>query len=149
MKGIKMKKLSELLKSEKGNKIIFAAGIFLIAVIFLLSITGSGSSNQPEKEEKNVISQVEEYEQRLEQRLTGIINSIEGAENAKVMITLERTEESIYSDRETSVTATITPTVRGAVVICGGSESAVVRQKISDAVCKALGISAARVCVTY
>lgn len=144
-----MKKLSELLKTEKGTKIIFAAGIALIAVIFLFSISGSGKSLSSPETEENILSQAEEYEKRLEARLTEMINSIEGVQDAKVMITLDRTEESIYSDRKSSAAATVAPTVRGAVVICGGSESAVVRQKVSEAVCKALGISAARVCVTY
>lgn len=144
-----MKKLSELLKTEKGTKIIFAAGIALIAVIFLFSISGSGKSSSSPETEENILSQAEEYEKRLEARLTEMINSIEGVQDAKVMITLDRTEESIYSDRKSSAAATVAPTVRGAVVICGGSESAVVRQKVSEAVCKALGISAARVCVTY
>lgn len=144
-----MKKPSELLKSEKGTKIIFAVGIVLIALIFLFSMTDKETKASVSEEKDSVLSQVDEYEQRLEERLAKIIGSIQGTGDIKVMITLERTEENIYSDRETSVAATVTPTVRGAVVVCRGSENASVRQKIVDAVCKALGISAARVCVTY
>ena len=65
------------------------------------------------------------------------------------MITLEKTEESLYGKRDSSVSTTLTPTVKGAVVVCSGSKNAVVKEKVSEAVCKALGISAARVCVTY
>ncbi|MCM1053954.1 MAG: hypothetical protein NC394_00385 [Bacteroides sp.] len=138
-----------ILKSEKGTKIIFAAGIALIVIIFLFGIFAGGEKKQTSGGSESVLSELDEYERRLEERLAEIIGDIRGTEDISVMITLEKTEESLYSARETSVAATVAPTVRGVVVVCGGSESAVVRQKVTDAVCKALGISAARVCVTY
>lgn len=145
-----MKKPAGLLKSENGAKIIFAAGIVLIVLIFLFSLSGKdGETTDSSAQQQNVLSQIEEYEQRLEERLTRIIGEIQGTGEITVMITLEKSEESLYSDRETNVSATVTPTVRGAVVVCEGSENAIVKQKIVDAVCKALGVSAARVCVTY
>ena len=146
-----MKKPSGFFKTEKGTKIIFAGGIALIVIIFLLSLDHSGSSSKEPADHPAVLSktaEIDEYEQRLEERLTEIIGAIEGAGEVRIMITLERTEESVYSDRETSVAATITPTIRGALVICEGSENVIVKQKVTDAVCKVLGISAARVCVT-
>lgn len=144
-----MEKPSGIFKTEKGTKIIFAAGIALIIIIFLFSLTDSGSKSAEPAADAAVLSEIDEYEQRLEERLAEIIGTIEGTGEVHIMITLERTEENLYSDRETSVTATITPTIRGALVICEGSENVIVRQKVTDAVCKVLGISAARVCVTY
>lgn len=138
-----------ILKSEKGIKIIFAAGIALIILIFLLGIFSDKEKAQDSKASENVLSEIDEYERKLEERVKEIIGNIQGTKDISVMITLEKTEESLYSGKETSVSATITPTVRGVAVVCGGSESAVVRQKVTDAVCKALGVSAARVCVTY
>lgn len=143
-----MEKPSGIFKTEKGTKIIFAAGIALIVIIFLFSLSDSGNKAADPAADIAVLSEIDEYEQRLEERLTEIIEAIEGTGKVHIMITLERTEESVYSDRETSVAATITPTVRGALVICEGSENVIVRQKVTDAVCKVLGISAARVCVT-
>lgn len=144
-----MKQPMEILKSEKGIKIIFAAGIALIIIIFLFGTFGCEKKAQADDTEHNVLSEIDEYERRLEQRLSEIIGEIGGTRDISVMITLEKTEENIYSERETSVSARVTPTVRGVLVVCGGSENAVVRQKVTDAVCKALGVSAARVCVTY
>ncbi|MCI8603245.1 MAG: hypothetical protein HFE79_03755 [Ruminiclostridium sp.] len=144
-----MKQPKEILKSEKGIKIIFAAGIALIIIIFLFGTFGSERNEKAEEGEKNVLSEIDEYERHLEARLSEIIGEIQGTRDISVMITLEKTEESIYSAKETSVSAKVTPTVRGVLVVCGGSESAVVRQKVTDAVCKALGVSAAKVCVTY
>ena len=144
-----MEKPSGIFKTEKGTKIIFAGGIALIVIIFLFSLDHSGSKSAQPAADPAVLSEIDEYEQRLEERLAEIIGSIEGTGEVHIMVTLERTEESVYSGRETSVAATITPTVRGALVICEGSENVIVRQKVTDAVCKVLGISAARVCVTY
>ena len=146
---IRTEKPMGILKSEKGIKIIFAAGIALIIIIFLFGISAGGKKTRTDVGSEDVLSEIEEYERRLEERLAEIIGNIQGTKDISVMITLEKTEENLYSARETSVSATITPTVRGVVVVCGGSESAVVRQKVTDAVCKALGVSAARVCVTY
>lgn len=144
-----MKQPMGILKSEKGIKIIFAVGIALIIIIFLFGTFGGEKKTQADEEEKSILSQTDEYEKRLEQQLTEIIGQISGTRDISVMITLEKTEESVYSARETSVSAKVTPTVRGVLVVCGGSESAVVKQKVTDAVCKALGVSAAKVCVTY
>lgn len=148
-----MEKPSGIFKTEKGTKIIFAGGIALMIIIFLFSLSDSGSKTSesaadPAVLSEAVLSEIDQYEQRLEERLAEIIKAIEGTGEVHIMITLERTEESVYSDRETSVAATITPTIRGALVICEGSENVIVRQKVTDAVCKVLGISAARVCVT-
>ncbi len=144
-----MKQPMEILKSEKGIKIIFAVGIALIIIIFLFGTFGGERKEKAAEGEDSVLSEIDDYERRLEARLSEIIEEIQGTKDISVMITLEKTEESIYSAKETSVSAKVTPTVRGVLVVCGGSESAVVRQKVTDAVCKALGVSAARVCVTY
>ena len=154
MKGKEMEKPSGIFKTEKGIKIIFAAGIALIIIIFLFSMSYSGSKTEETASDSAAAvlskkAEIDEYERRLEERLAEIIGSIEGTGEVHIMITLERTEENVYSGRETSVAATITPTVRGALVICEGSENVIIRQKVTDAVCKVLGISAARVCVTY
>lgn len=144
-----MEKPSGIFKTEKGTKIIFAGGIALIIIIFLFSLDHSGGKASEPVADTAVLSEIDRYEQHLEERLAEIIGAIEGTGEVHIMITLERTEESVYSGRETSVAATITPTVRGALVICQGSENVIVRQKVTDAVCKVLGISAARVCVTH
>lgn len=144
-----MEKPKEILKSEKGIKIIFAVGIALIIVIFLFSISAGEKKKQTYADSDKVLSEIDEYEERLEQRLAEIVGNIQGTKEIHVMVTLEKTEENLYSDKETSVKAIVTPTVRGVVVVCGGSENAVIRQKVTEAVCKALGVSAARVCVTY
>lgn len=146
-----MKNLTEIFKSsEKGTKIIFAVGIALIIAIFLFSISGEREKNaQDNPSQEALVSEIDQYEQKLEERVKEIVSKIQGVGDIHVMITLEKTEESLYGKRDSSVSATLTPTVKGAVVVCSGSKNAVVKEKVTEAVCKALGISAARVCVTY
>lgn len=144
-----MGKLTEVLKSEKGIKIIFIAGIALIVIIFLLSLSNGKDNSDNSAEKENILSEISEYESKLEMKLTDIIEKIDGTSDIHVMITLEKTEESIYGGKTSDISATVTPTIRGVVVVCKGGENAVVREKVSEAVCKALGVSAARVCVTY
>lgn len=146
-----MKKPAEILKSEKGIKIIFAAGIALIIIIFLFSLSDGreGGDQTAERESCEVLFMLDDYERRLEKRLSEIVGKIEGTSDISVMITLEKSEENVYEGRSSDITATVTPIVRGVVIVCKGCENAVVRQKVVDAACKALGVSAARVCVTY
>lgn len=144
-----MVKLNEVLKSEKGIKIIFFVGMALIIIIFLLSLSDGKNKSDNSVDKENTLSDIDEYEIKLEKKLTDIIEKIEGTSDIHVMITLEKTEESIYGGKTSDISATVTPTVRGVAVVCKGGENAVIREKVLEAVCKALGVSAARVCVTY
>ena len=144
-----MGKLTDVLKSEKGIKVIFAIGIALIILIFLLSFLDVKESRRDSPEKENILTDIDEYEGKLEKKLTEIIEEIDGTSDIHVMITLEKTEENIYGGKTSDISVTLTPTIRGVVVVCKGGENAVVREKVLDAVCKALGVSAARVCVTY
>ncbi|MCM1299628.1 MAG: hypothetical protein NC203_03390 [Firmicutes bacterium] len=145
-----MKSLTEIFKGEKGAKVIFAVGIALIIAIFLFSISGEKSKkSQDTVSSEAFVSEIDQYEQKLEERVKEIVSNIQGTGDIHVMITLEKTEENLYGKKDSSVSAVLTPTVKGAVIVCSGSKDAVVKEKVSEAVCKALGISAARVCVTY
>lgn len=137
--------MPDFFKSDKGVRIITLAGIAVMVIIFLVSLSGNGGK----KEEQNVQTDFFGYEERLEKQLGEILEQIEGAGEIKVMITLERTEENVLSDRETSVKTTITPTVRGVIVYCSGSRDVLVRQKVLEAASKCLGVGSNRICVTY
>jgi len=117
-------KLDALLKNDKAVRIIFFIGAALIVVIALSSFF----------ETENL--SVRDYTQKLEQRLGDILSEIDGAGSISVMITLEDIDDNSAS-----------PRVRGAMVVCEGSDNIIIRQKIVDAVSKVLGISTARVAV--
>lgn len=136
--------IRDFFKSDKAVKLITLGGIGLMVLIFIFSLTG-GEEEKAQQPQTDIY----QYEERLEQQLEEILGKILGVGEVKVMITLEKTEETVYSDRQSSVETTITPTVRGVVVYCGGSENLTVKQRVLEAVSRALGIGINKVCVTY
>lgn len=120
---------------------------------------------------------VAEYTDALQQELQELLSKISGAEDASVMITLEKDAEQVYATEEKKSTKTdgdtmdddaetnyilvkdsdgsqkalkiteVLPVVQGVVVICKGGDDPQLQQKITDAVTTALHISSARVCV--
>ena len=119
---------------EKGGTYLVIA---LLAGIFLLLFSG-GFSN-----EKNTRETGEEYafelcEKRYEDRLHMLLTEISGIGDVSVMITLDK----VPSAKER-------PCVRGAAVVCKGTESAEIRLKVVMVCCAALGVSSDKIFVTF
>lgn len=138
-------KIPDFLKSDKAVKFVTFGGIALMVLIFAVSFLDGAGEETAEQPHTDVY----QYEEKLEQQLEEILSRISGTGEIKVMITLEKTEENVYSDKETSVKTIITPTVRGVVVYCGGSGNVLVKQRVLEAVSRALGIGVNKICVTY
>lgn len=109
----------------------------------------------------------------VNEALAQILSKIEGAGNVQVLLTVASGEETVYqTDDNISVsedtsttqidTVTVTdadrnqtglvkqinpPTYQGAVIVCQGADSAVVRLAIVDAVSKVTGLSSDRISV--
>ncbi len=114
--------MKDLFKSDRFIKAAFIVGIAVILLIFL-SGTQSFFSND----------NTEGAEEQLEQRLTQILSEIDGIEEApRVMIRLA--QDGL--------------TVLGAAVVCGRADDPVIKEKLLDAVSKALDVSVSRVCIT-
>ena len=94
-----MKKLFSGLGGERGKNIIIIAGLLGIALIFLSSFIKPASQDQKEQEESITIT-AEEYTHQLEQNLTEVISSIQGAGPSKVMVTLENGVQTQYATEE-------------------------------------------------
>lgn len=121
--------MKELLKNEKLLKVIFFAGIAVIAILFLSEFAGSmTNSSKPADESENLYIE----ETQLEQRLVDILEKIVGVSEVSVMLTLDSKQEQ----------------VQGVTVVCSGVENPSVKAKVIDAVAKTLKISSARICVT-
>lgn len=90
---------SKLAENESYRRIIIIGGLIGIAFIFL-----SGYLNNDRTETKTVSSQpavtAEQYAAELENSLTDIVNRIQGAGTAKVLVTLERGTQDIYATEE-------------------------------------------------
>ena len=168
-------KLAENPSARKGIVIAGILGILLIFLSGLFQERGSGGEETASSEETS--SGVEEYTDALQQKLQEILSRISGAEDASVMITLEKDAEQVYATEEKKSTKTdgdttdddaqtsyilikdsngsqkalkiteVLPVVQGVEVICREGDDPQVQQKITDAVTTALHISSARVCV--
>ena len=151
------------------------AGIALIALSGLLPAGGGQEQSAPAGEDLPVSAQA--YADGLEERLARLISSMEGAGEAQVLVTLDRSTEQVYATEERSAQTTdgegadgesqttyfsvrasdgaeqalplteLQPVIRGVVVVCPGGGSAAVAERITQAVTTALDISSARVCV--
>ena len=118
-----------------------------------------------------------EYCDYLEKRVEDIVNSIDGAGEVRVMITLAETTEYVYAqnqngtkksnkDSENSdnksnfviiekdnndsglLIKTFEPKLRGVAVVCDGGDNPSVQQQIYSAVSAVLNVSTARISIS-
>lgn len=165
-----------LLSGEKGKKLLII-GAAAVLMLLLLSLAFGGSKGSSKvKEEKNLtVEDAAELERTLEARVKSLVESIDGAGTANVMVTLDRSSTLVFdkdekteqrgesgsgsvnretetvlagSSKEPLQTGVVLPKVRGAAVVCSGAGDPVVREKVTNAVAKALNIGVSRVYVT-
>ncbi len=111
IKKISLKKL--LFSPEQSDarlKLIVTVGLAAIAVIFLSDY--AGGQTRSASAQVNAAAPLhysgtdyEEYTSQLEARLTELISSVEGAGQAKVMITLECGTEYVYASQQKTTSA--------------------------------------------
>ena len=152
-----LKKVLNILKKYKY------AIIILILGIFLMNFPSSTKERTPREEVKNT-----SYSNDLEAHLSELLSSVTGAGKVKVILSVDRGEETVYqTDENTSggaesgsyKTDTVTidktglvkqinpPLYKGAIVLCQGADSPQVRLDIVDAVSKITGLGADRISV--
>ncbi len=144
MEENKAGKLKKLMDNDKLRRIIIIVGVVGIALIFLSSYIDFSGLKSNDKEEFSVTT----YSTRIEEDLQSMISKIEGAGETNVLLTMENSVEYVYLDNSSTKTKEIQPIIRGVLVVCEGGDDSVVVERITQAVTKALGISAAKVCIT-
>ena len=103
---IKNRFLADLLcspeKSDLRVKLLLAAGLLAIAVLVFSDGRGEdvSSSSTDVPLYRTASLDYNEYTSRLENRLTELISSVEGAGRTKVMITLECGTEYVYASQQ-------------------------------------------------
>lgn len=137
-------KLKSIADSGKLKKIIIVAGIVGIALIFLSNWIDFGSMTSNKEDEG---FSVKTYSTKIENDLQTVIAKIEGAGETEVLLTMENSAEYVYLDNSTTKTKEIEPVIRGVLVVCEGGDEPVVVERVTEAVTKALDISAAKVCI--
>lgn len=162
---------------EKSVRVILALGICGIALIYISSLTGDRKSSA-EAAAPSAQATAENYAEQLEEQLGEIITAITGEEKPTVLVTLEGGTKTVYAldekndtkqtDNETTsqqetthvilkdstgaqqalAVVSLQPEIKGVVVVSSAANSLTVKEKLTEAVKTALGISSARVCVT-
>lgn len=130
----------KLMENPKFTKIAVVVGVVAIALIFLSSFI-----------DLSVIQRsvdTDEYCAMLEESLLSVVTQIEGVGNAKIFLTMDNDGENVYLNNSDTKTQSITPVVRGVVIVCDGGDDPVVISRVMSAVTKSLDISTNKVCVT-
>lgn len=148
---------------------IVIAGISGMVLIALSEWLPDPQTEAVTEQEEPAASTVSDYEADLEQRLEALICQVEGAGEARVMVTLSTSEYIVYAtDSETHadgssrqehllldekaeepalVETTRTPEIQGVAVLCTGAESPDVQAKVTQIVQVLTGIGANRITV--
>lgn len=132
-----------LLSSDKARRIFIIIALCAIGLIFL-------SSRFDSKTEDSVAKNfdTQSYKTILTSEVLAMVENIEGAGKAKVMLTLDSSYEYIYLDDDKTLKKVNEPVVRGVVIACEGGGSTIVSAKITELIGTALGIPSNKVCVT-
>ncbi len=104
------KKLKDKTKSffqnDKKVKILAAVLIAGIVLIALSEFWPSGSRSKAKQDSQDTKA-TQQYTQELEDKIKGIVGSISGVGDLKVLVTLESSEETVYAqETKTSVDST-------------------------------------------
>ena len=142
------------------GKYEYLALVILIGIVLML-IPGN-------TEEKTVVSEITSTAPTvsLDKDLEKILSNIQGAGKVQVMLTVKSGEQVVYQtdtpgqDREDTVIITgqdreqsglvqqiLSPTYRGAIILCQGADSPSVCLAIKDAVSKVTGLDASEISV--
>lgn len=157
-------KVTQVIKKYRYVILIFAVGLLLMI------LPGKDTEDQ---QSHDVYLGEETTELSTAEELAQLLSSIEGAGKVRIMLTVAEGEETLYqtnesnsigsgSENEKSDTVIITdsdrnetglirqinpPEYLGAVVVCQGADSPVVRLAIIDAVSKITGLGTDRISV--
>ena len=132
--------LKNILENPKFVKSAIIVGVCAIALIFLSSyIDVSSFTHKVDSEEYCAV---------LEENLLSVVTQIEGVGEAKIFLTMDNNGENVYLNNSDTKTQSITPVVRGVVIVCDGGDDPLVVSRVMSAVTKSLDISSNKVCVT-
>lgn len=166
-------------KTRLNKKLLLVLALFAAGVIILVTdeFVNSMSDKSEKLSESNEQMSAGDYVSDLEERITSIISSIDGAGATRVMITLESGNEDVYlhnydygEDVDSSgagnrelrdeyvivnaengekgiVVRVEEPEIRGVAIVCEGGGNSYVRAEIIATVTALLNISSARVSV--
>lgn len=136
----KKKSVKSIINSPKFLRVSVIVAMIAIFLIFISSYIDFSSLSQKQTSE--------EYCEYLKNNLHSIITKIDGVGETQIFLTLDNNGENVYLDNSDTKTKSITPMVRGVVIVCDGGDDPVVVARVMSAVTKSLDISSDKVCVT-
>ncbi len=162
----------ELIKKLKLKKSSIVIAVFILVGVLLLMFPGETSSSA-ENTASYSMAEVTTYTERLEDRIRKLCSSVRGVGDVSVLVTLDCGSEFVYADnrneqmnesgssyssdyliiddKDGSSPVTVTeiyPKIRGIALVCDGGDDPKIRQKLTDLLSAALGISSGRISVT-
>ena len=132
--------IKNILENPKFVKMAVAVCLVAIALIF--------ASSYIDLIPDQTIDYSSDYSEALEERLLSIVSDIDGVGDVKIFLTMDNSGENMYLENSDTKTKTVTPTVRGVVVVCDGGDDPVIINRVTEAVTKSLDIPFSKVCVT-
>ena len=130
--------------SERGSfrRIIIVIGALGIALILFSDHLPFGRSTGGTQTRT-----AEAYAAELEKSLESFLSTVEGAGKTRVLLTMENSAETGDVANGAAKTKESEPRIRGVLVLCEGGDDPQTVARVSEAVTKALDISAAKVCI--
>jgi stage III sporulation protein AG len=137
------KRLKKLVEGGGALRLLIAAGAVGAALIMLSGNLGGQQQGAASAADFSVT----DYRSRTQRELEELLSHIQGAGRTRVLLTMENSAEAVYLENAAAKTKEIEPRVRGVLVLCEGGGDAVVAERVTEAVTKALDISTAKVCI--
>lgn len=152
-----------LFSGENGKKILIFGAAAVMILLLLSTVTSGSGSKTASRETTEVIEDASKIEQSLEQRLEKLLEKIDGVGSVSVMVTLDRSSQTLYEKDEKSQSDLKTTSDGGTensareteVVLAGSSKeplrTGVVQPKVRGAavVCSGASDPVIREKVTY
>lgn len=149
---------------EKAGKWIGRYKYFVLILLLGVALMLIPGSKQEKENASPIIQSVEQTS--LDEKLEQILTNIKGVGRVQVMLTVKTGEQTVYqtdkpsaeredtviisgSDRTQSglIQQVISPTYRGAIVLCQGADSPSVCLAVKEAVSKVTGLDASQISV--
>ena len=117
------------MKTVQKKRVLIGALVLLALILLFLAELASKTSASVTKEREEVL---------LEERLSRLIETLDGVSRADVMVTLDS-----YGNEKAS------PSVRGVSVVCHGKKREDIKVKVTVMVATALGITSDKIFVSF
>lgn len=133
----KIKSFAEYLCKDKKRLVILLAALFGLILMLFGSGGDSGGSDES--------ATLSEYKSSLEEELSELCSSIDGAGKCRVTVSFSEGESVSYHG--SNVSSTTPPKVLGVTVVSEGGDKIEVKRAISECMTALFDIGSNRVCV--